>query len=112
MGVAINDVVGSGVYLLPAATAALIGGASMWAILAAGLAVSLLVLCFAEAASHFDQPGSGYLYTREAFGPFVAFEVGWMTFLTRVTTSASLSSRERPSVLPSNRSPSACARRA
>jgi amino acid transporter len=55
------------------------------------MAVSLLVLCFAEAASHFDQPGSGYLYAREAFGPFVAFEVGWMTFLARITTSASLS---------------------
>ena len=91
LGIAVNDVVGSGVYLLPAATAALMGGASLWAILAAGLAVSLLVLCFAEAASHFDEPGSGYLYTREAFGPFLAFEVGWMTFLTRVTTSASLS---------------------
>jgi APA family basic amino acid/polyamine antiporter len=91
LGVAVNDVVGSGVYLLPAATAALMGGASLWAILAAGLAVSLLVLCFAEAASHFDEPGSGYLYTREAFGPFFAFEVGWMTFIARITTSASLS---------------------
>ena len=91
VGVAINDVVGSGVYLLPAATAALLGGASLWAILAAGLAVSLLVLCFAEASSHFDEPGSGYLYTREAFGPFVAFEVGWMKWIASVTTSASLS---------------------
>lgn len=90
LGIAINDVVGSGVYLLPAATAALMGGASLWAILAAGLAVSLLVLCFAEAASHFDEPGSGYLYTREAFGPFVGFEVGWMTWITRIATSASL----------------------
>ncbi len=77
-------------YLLPAATAALMGGASLWAILAAGLAVSLLVLCFAEAASHFDEPGSGYLYAREAFGPFIGFEVGWMTWITRIATSASL----------------------
>jgi amino acid transporter len=57
------------VYLLPAATAALMGGASLWAVLAAGMAVSLLVLWFAEAASHFDQPGSGYLYAREASVP-------------------------------------------
>ena len=77
-------------YLLPAATAALMGGASLWAILAAGLAVSLLVLCFAEAASHFDEPGSGYLYAREAFGPFIGFEVGWMTWITRIATAASL----------------------
>ena len=91
LGVTINDVVGSGVYLLPAATAALVGGASLWATLVAGLAISLLVLCFAEAASHFDQPGGGYLYAREAFGPFVAFEVGWMKWLAGIATLAALS---------------------
>lgn len=57
----------------------------------AGVAVTLLVLCFAEAASHFDEPGSGYIYTREAFGDFVGFEVGWMTWLARVASIASLS---------------------
>lgn len=90
VGLAINDVIGSGVYLLPAAAAALLGPASVWAVLLAGLAVFLLVLCFAEAASHFDQAGSGYLYTREAFGSFIGFEVGWMTWLARVASVASL----------------------
>lgn len=87
----VNDVVGSGVYLLPAATAALIGRASLWATLLAGLSVALLALCFAEAASRFDEPGGGYLYTREAFGPFVAFEVGWMKWLAGIATLAALS---------------------
>lgn len=87
----VNDVVGSGVYLLPAASAALIGGASLWATLLAGLAVALLALCFAEAASRFDEPGGGYLYTREAFGPFIAFEVGWMKWLAGIATLAALS---------------------
>jgi amino acid transporter len=91
LGVTVNDVVGSGVYLLPAATAAIVGGASVWATLAAGLAIALLVLCFAEAASHFDEPGGGYLYTREAFGPFVAFEVGWLKWLAGIATPAALS---------------------
>src|SRR5687768_13283443 len=91
VGIAINDVIGSGVYLLPAAAAALLGPASLWAVLLAGFAVLLLVLCFAEAASHFDEPGSGYIYTREAFGNFVGFEVGWMTWLARVASVASLS---------------------
>lgn len=91
VGVAINDVIGSGVYLLPAAAAALLGPASVWAVLLAGGAVFLLVLCFAEAASHFDGPGSAYLYTREAFGSFIGFEVGWMSWLTRVASVASLS---------------------
>lgn len=88
---AVNDVIGSGVYLLPASAALLLGAASIWAVVLAGLAVGLLVLCFVEAASYFDEPGSGYLYTREAFGAFIAFEVGWMTCLARFSTVAALS---------------------
>ena len=90
LGLSINDVVGSGIYLLPAAAAALLGPASVWAVLLAGVAVALLVLCYAEAATHFDRPGGGYLYAREAFGPFIGFEVGWMLLLTRVATAAAL----------------------
>ncbi|HYO47919.1 MAG TPA: APC family permease [Gemmatimonadota bacterium] len=91
VGLAVNDVIGSGVYLLPAAAAALLGVASLWAVLVTGAAVALLVLCFAEAASYFDEPGGGYIYTREAFGDFVGFEVGWMTWLARIASVASLS---------------------
>ncbi|WP_338863955.1 APC family permease [Myxococcus stipitatus] len=91
VGFSINDVIGSGVYLLPAAAAASLGSASTGAVVLAGLAVLLLVLCFAEAASYFDKPGSAYLYTREAFGELVGFQVGWMTWLARVASVASLS---------------------
>ncbi|MDG6348100.1 APC family permease [Luteimonas sp. 8-5] len=90
-GLSINDVVGSGIYLLPAAAAALLGPASLWGILLAGLAVSLLVLCYAQAASYFDTPGGSYLYAREAFGPLVGFEIGWMLVLTRIASAAALS---------------------
>jgi len=90
VGLSINDVIGSGIYLLPAAAAALLGPASLWAVLLAGLAVSLLVLCYAQAASYFDTPGGGYLYAREAFGSFIGFEVGWMLLLTRIATAAAL----------------------
>jgi APA family basic amino acid/polyamine antiporter len=86
----LNNVIGSGVYLLPAAAAALLGSASLWAVALAGLVVLLLVLCFAEAGSRFDEPGGAYVYTREAFGPFVGFQVGWMTWLTRVASAAAL----------------------
>jgi amino acid transporter len=90
VGLSVNDVIGSGVYLLPAAAAGLLGASSPWAVILAGLAVGLLVLCFAEASSYFDEPGGGYLYTREAFGRFIGFEVGWMTWLARVASVASL----------------------
>jgi len=90
VGFSVNDVIGSGVYLLPAAAAAILGAASVGAVVIAGFAVLLLVLCFAEAASYFDRPGSAYVYTREAFGELVGFEVGWMTWLARVASVSSL----------------------
>ena len=88
----VNDVIGSGVYLiLPVAAAALLGSASIWAILAGGAAVLVLVLCFAEAGSLFDTPGGAIVYTREAFGEFAGFEVGWMTWIARVASVSGLS---------------------
>lgn len=91
LGLSINDVVGSGIYLLPAAAFALLGGMSVWAVLLAGCVVALLVLCYAKAASYFEQQGGSYLYAREAFGPLAGFQVGWTIWLTRVTVAASLS---------------------
>jgi amino acid transporter len=92
VALSVNDVIGSGVYLiLPVAAAMLLGPASVWAILAAGFAVLLLVLCFAEAGSLFDKPGGAIVYTRAAFGDFVGFEVGWMTWIARISSIAGLS---------------------
>ena len=89
VALSVNDVIGSGVYLiLPVAAAMLLGAASVWAILAAGFAVLLLVLCFAEAGSLFDKPGGAIVYTRAAFGDFVGFEVGWMTWIARISSIA------------------------
>ncbi len=91
LALALNDVVGSGIYLLPAAAAALLGPASLAAVVIAGAAVLLVVLCFAEASSRFEGTGGAYLYTRTAFGDLVGFEVGWMTWIARLTSVASLS---------------------
>jgi len=55
------------------------------------VAVLLLVLCFAEASSLFDQAGGAIVYTRAAFGDFVGFEVGWMTWIARISSIAGLS---------------------
>ncbi|HXG59417.1 MAG TPA: APC family permease [Thermoanaerobaculia bacterium] len=87
----INAVVGSGVFLLPSESYKLLGPFSLWAPLIFALPVFILVLCFAEAASHFREPGGAYLYARTAFGEFIGFETGWMNWLARVTSLASLS---------------------
>lgn len=100
VGLSINDVIGSGIYLLPAAAAVLLGPMSLWAVLLAGLAVALLVLCYAQAASYFDEPGGSYLYAREAFGRFAGFEIGWMIWLTRISSAAALGNGLADAVAP------------
>ncbi len=87
----INAVVGSGVFLLPYESFTLLGAFSLWAPLLFAIPVFILVLNFAEAAKHFEQPGGAYLYARTAFGDFIGFETGWMNWLARVTSLASLS---------------------
>lgn len=87
----INAVVGSGVFLLPYESFLLLGPFSLWAPLLFAIPVFILVLNFAEAASHFDEAGGAYLYAKSAFGDFVGFETGWMNWLARVTSLASLS---------------------
>ncbi len=87
----INAVVGSGVFLLPSESYKLLGPFSLWIPLIAVIPVFILVLCFAEASSHFTEPGGAYLYARTAFGDFIGFETGWMNWLARVTSLASLS---------------------
>lgn len=87
----INAVVGSGVFLLPYESYKLLGPFSLWAPLLFAIPVFILALCFAEAASHFTEPGGAYLYAKTAFGDFVGFETGWMNWIARVTSLASLS---------------------
>ncbi len=89
--IGVNQVVGSGIFVLPATIALLVGTASsplVW--IAGGLINALIVLCFAEAATRFRATGGSYLYAREAFGLFVGFEVAWMMWLTRVAAQAAL----------------------
>lgn len=87
----INAVVGSGVFLLPYESYKLLGPFSLWAPLLFAIPVFILALNFAEAASHFTEPGGAYLYAKTAFGDFAGFETGWMNWIARVTSLASLS---------------------
>jgi amino acid transporter len=52
--------------------------------------VFLIVLCFAEVSSRFKNTGGPYLYARATFGPLVGFEIGWLTWIARLTGFAAL----------------------
>ena len=88
--IGINQVIGSAVFILPSQVAAQLGNWSLIAFVAVGLASLLVALCFAEVGSRFEGTGGPYLYTRAAFGRFIAFEVGWMQWFTRVTGQAAV----------------------
>jgi hypothetical protein len=84
----VNGVIGSGIFGLPSAVAALTGTWSPLAVLIAGACVFLVLLCFAEVGSRFDQAGGPYLYAREAFGPIAGFQVGWLLLVSRLLACA------------------------
>jgi basic amino acid/polyamine antiporter, APA family len=88
VAVVINGIIGAGIFGLPAKVFALIGSYSLIAFVVCALVVMLIILCFAEVGSRFDTTGGPYLYAREAFGPTVAFEVGWLIWLARLTAFA------------------------
>jgi basic amino acid/polyamine antiporter, APA family len=84
----VNSIIGSGVFGLPSTVAALIGRASIWAVVAAGAGMGVIMACFAEVASRFQQAGGPYLYGRAAFGRFMGIQTAWMLWLGQVAAPA------------------------
>ena len=89
--IAVNSMVGAGIFALPSNIAQLLGPASLLGYAIAGAAVVLVVACFAEAGSLFETSGGPYVYAREALGPFLGFQAGWMLVLSRVAGGAAIS---------------------
>ncbi len=71
-----GNLVGSGVYLLPAALA-VYGTISLFGWLMTSLGAVLLSLVFAQLSARIPKTGGPYLYAREAFGDTVGFYVCW-----------------------------------
>ena len=88
VAVTINGIIGAGIFGLPSKVYALIGSYSLIAFVVCALVVMLIILCFAEVGSRFEQTGGPFLYAQEAFGSAVAFEVGWLIWLARLTAFA------------------------
>ena len=84
----VNCILGSGVFGLPSQIAEQLGSRSPWAVLLTGLAVAVVIACYAEVASQFSQTGGTYIYARAAFGRLTGLQVGWMLTLSRLTACA------------------------
>ena len=88
VAIAVNGIIGAGIFGLPSEVFGRIGPYSLFAFGACTLVVALIILCFAEVGSRFSDTGGPYLYAREAFGPLVGFEVGWLIWIARLTAFA------------------------
>jgi amino acid transporter len=88
VAITINGIIGAGIFGLPSKVYALIGTYSLIAFVVCALVVALIILCFAEVSSRFKETGGPYLYAREAYAPAVAFEIGWLIWLARITAFA------------------------
>ena len=86
----VNQVLGGAVFLMPALVFAQLGNWSIWAVASVGLLAMSIALCFAEAGSRFEGTGGAAIYAHHAFGRFAGFEVGWMLWVVRVTSWASV----------------------
>lgn len=88
IAIAINGIIGAGIFGLPAKVFSLIGAYSLIAFVVCAIVVTLFILCFAEVGSRFEATGGPYLYAQHAFGPTIAFEIGWLIWLARLTAFA------------------------
>jgi len=86
----VNTIVGSGIFVLPAAVAAILGPAAIVAyIICAGL-VALFGLCFAEIGSRVHVSGGAYAYVEAAFGSYVGFSAGLLLGCAEIVASAAV----------------------
>ncbi|MFN0182025.1 MAG: APC family permease [Gemmatimonadales bacterium] len=71
----INFIIGSAIFVVPAAVAKELGSAAVLAYLVAAMLVLTVALCFAEAGSRVTATGGAYAYVERAFGPWAGFVV-------------------------------------
>src|SRR6476646_4977783 len=87
----INITVGGGIFRLPADVAGALGAAAPIAYVVCSVAMGLIVLCFAEAGSRVAMTGGPYAYVELAFGPYLGFLTGVLTWLLGTTAVAAVS---------------------
>jgi len=77
----VNVTIGGGIFRLPADMAATLGATAPIAYVLCAVAMSLIVLCMAEAGSRVSMTGGPYAYIQVAFGPFAGFVAGFLLWM-------------------------------
>ncbi|MBN09132.1 MAG: amino acid permease [Flavobacteriaceae bacterium] len=86
----IGNMIGSGIFLLPA-TLALYGLVSILGWIIAAIGAILLAIVFGELSKLFNkEPGGPYKFTKNVFGDFPAFLVAWGYWISIWSTNAAI----------------------
>jgi basic amino acid/polyamine antiporter, APA family len=81
----LNTMIGASIFGIPSIIAGYLGKLSPAGYLIAFAGIAVIAACLAEVSSYFQEAGGPYLYTRVAFGRFAAIQIGWLTWLSRIT---------------------------
>lgn len=86
----VNTIVGSGIFVLPAVVAAILGPAAVIAYVVCAALVALFGLCFAEVGSRVHATGGAYAYVEAAFGKYAGFSAGLLLGCAEIVASAAV----------------------
>lgn len=88
--ITINSIIGSGLFFLPAIGAEYAGPASIIAWIILSVISIYVAMCFAELVSMFPKAGGIYEFSKQAYGRFWSFIIGWIAWLVGNITTAML----------------------
>ncbi len=77
----VNVTIGGGIFRLPAIVAASLHAQAPLAFVICGVAMGLIVICFAEAGKRVELTGGPYAYVEVAFGRFAGYLAGILVWL-------------------------------
>lgn len=88
----VNITIGGGIFRAPGTNEVTgrLGAAAPLAYIACAIAMTFVVLCFAEAGSRVSLTGGPYAYVERAFGSFAGFAVGWLLWVTGTIATAAV----------------------
>jgi APA family basic amino acid/polyamine antiporter len=86
----VGNMVGSGIFTLPAVLAGEAGPISILSLVFTGLGAMLLALVFANLGRAHPRTGGPYYFARRAFGDFVGFQTAWAYWIAAWVGNAAI----------------------
>ncbi len=87
---AINAIIGTGIFFVPAIAAGVAGNASIISWILVSIVSIFIAMCFAELSSIYPKCGGVYEYAKNAFGETTGFITGWTGWIVANITVAML----------------------